>query len=100
VTATPEAVTITAAAGQPLPSQLVLIRSADEAAVAIESAEADDPAVTCRWAAGPGNMATLRVLVDRGKMKDPKLSATLRVVVNGPVHQTVSIPVRCAASQP
>jgi hypothetical protein len=100
VTATPDVVTIVAASGQPLPSQLVLIRSEDETAVAIESAVADDPAVTCRWATGPGNMVTLRVLIDRGKMKDPKLNATLRVVVSEPVRQTVSIPVRCQSGRP
>ena len=55
---------------------------------------ADDPALACRWAKGPGKMATLRVGVDAARVKDV-LRGSVRVHVGGPSPSVVTIPVVC-----
>ncbi len=98
VLATPEKVTLMTTPGQPVPSQLVLLRC-DEGTVGIDHVESDDPAVSCRWAAGPGDMVTLRVLVDAGKLKDAKLNTVLHVALTSPVKEVLNIPVRLSSGR-
>src|SRR5205807_1418051 len=64
LSAAPREVTLTAAPGQPLPARIVQLRDPRDQPVLIETVTADDPAITCRWAPGPGNAATLRIRVD------------------------------------
>jgi len=64
VTAVPGSATVRFARDQATASALVRLRDADDREVVVEKAEADHPAVACKWAAGPGAMATLRVTVD------------------------------------
>jgi hypothetical protein len=91
LTATPARVTLVAGA-----SALVQLRDATGRAVQIESVEPSHPALTCRWAAGPGNFATLRIGLDRSKWAGGDLSAEVRVKGNG---QTLTIPVAAGTKE-
>jgi hypothetical protein len=85
LTATPARVTLVAGA-----SALVQLRDAAGRAVQIESAEPSHAALTCRWAAGPGSFATLRIGLDRTRWDGRELTAEVRVKANG---QVLTIPV-------
>ncbi len=95
VRATPEAISLTAAGDGPLPSRIVLLAGADDRPVAVERVECDDPAVQCRWAAGPGPRATLKVQVDRARVPAAGLHTAVRVHLGGPTPQTLTLPVLC-----
>lgn len=84
VTAAPNRVTLAGGA-----SALVQLRDAEGQAVEVEAIDVDGP-LTCRWAAGPGHFATVRI--------GPKATAgtpagTVRVKLKSPAGQTVVIPV-------
>jgi hypothetical protein len=91
----PDAVTVAAAAGQPVPSRIVLLSAPGEEAVGVERVEADDPAIECQWAPGPGNRATLKVRIDRGRVAGDTLRGTIRVHLSHPEPQTLVLPVTC-----
>jgi hypothetical protein len=93
VTATPEAVTLSAAPGQPLPSRVVRLRGPEDADVEVVGVESDSPAVRCQWAKGPGPMATLRVQVDPAGLADGGLTSAVRVRLSRPRAEVVTIPV-------
>jgi Protein of unknown function (DUF1573) len=95
VRATPEAVTLSATGDGPLPSRIVLLDSADGRPVVVERVEADDPAVQCRWAPGPGPRATLKVQVERARVPGPVLQTAVRIHLSGPTPQTLTVPVLC-----
>ena len=95
VRATPAAITLTATGDGPLPSRIVLLDSADGRPVAVERVEADDPAVQCRWAPGPGSRATLKVQVERARIPGAVLQTTVRVHLSGPTPQTLTVPLTC-----
>jgi hypothetical protein len=95
VRATPEAITLTAVGDGPLPARIVLLDSADGRPVAVERVEADDPAVTCRWAPGPGPRATLKVQVERARIPGAVLQTTVHVHLSGPTPQTLTLPLTC-----
>jgi hypothetical protein len=95
VTATPASVEVSASPGQAVPARMVVLGSSDGRAVTVEGAEADDPAVQCRWAAGPGTRATLAIRIDRGHVVGSALRTAVHVRLSGPVPQTLTIPVRC-----
>jgi Protein of unknown function (DUF1573) len=95
VRATPEAISLTAAGDGPLPARVVLLASADDRPVLVERVEADDPAVECRWAPGPGPRATLKVQVDRARVPGAVLQTTVRVHLSGPTPQALTLPVTC-----
>jgi hypothetical protein len=97
VTAVPGRVTLLAPAGQPVPSRVVLLHGADDRPVEVERVEADDPAVVCHWAPGPGSRATVRVGADRARMKADVLDSVVRVHVREPARQVVTIPVTVRA---
>jgi hypothetical protein len=90
----PSEVTMNLLAGA-LPARMVLLRSAEGRAVEVERVECDDPAVQCTWAKGPGDMATLRVQVDRGKVPPAGLHAAVVVRLANPAGQQVVVPVHC-----
>ncbi len=91
VTASPAEVVFRAAAGQPVPSQTVRVRDADNRAVVVDRVEADDPALVCTWAPGPGAMATVKLRADRAA--GGRLQTTVRVHLSKPEVQTLTIPV-------
>src|SRR5262249_37754890 len=86
--------------GQPLPSRIVLIRDAENQPVIIEQISADEPAISCRWAAGPETMATVRIMVDRSRLRDGRTKGTLTVQTSPPVRQALTIPGPCASPGP
>ncbi len=93
VRALPEAVELSAPPGQPLPSRIVLLASADGQAVVVDRVEADDPAIECRWASGPGSRATLKVRVDRARIAGNSLHGAVRVHLLQPSPQALVVPV-------
>jgi hypothetical protein len=95
LSAAPSPVTLFAPSGQPVPSRIVLIRDVENEPVAVERVTADDPAVVCQWAQGPGNGATVKIYVDRSKVTGQALRSTVQVHVSRPVQETVTIPVSC-----
>lgn len=93
VTATPAEATMLAQPGEPLPSRIVLLRDNQNEPVDIQEITTSDPAITCTWARGPGSHATLRIRVDRSRLKEEGLKGSVEVRVSKPVAETVSIPV-------
>ncbi len=79
--------------GPPFPSRIVLLRDADNQGVVIDGAKSDDPAITCRWASGPGAMATLKLQVDPEQLHGRSLQTTVHVHVKEPVAHDLSLPV-------
>jgi hypothetical protein len=92
LSAAPSEVLLTAATGQSLPAGIVQVRDTQDRPVLIESVTADDPAVTCRWAPGPGNAATLRIQVERSRIPGSRLQSAVHVRTRG---ESVTIPVTC-----
>ena len=92
VQASPASATLRFARDQASASSLVRLRDADSRIVEVEKAESDHPAISCKWAAGPGSMATLRVTVD---LKEARAAGVgvVTVRVKGPVEETILIPV-------
>ena len=88
---TPAEVRLDMKPGQPTASVLLLIREHDGRPVEIETADCDDPALTCRFAEGAYPTATVRV----GVMKDalPKPTSLLTVRLRTPVAETIVVPV-------
>src|SRR5205085_11733809 len=84
LTATPNHVTISAAPGQPFPSRIVLIRSALDQPVLIGQITSDDSAVSCQWAPGPNNMATLKIHIDRSQVHSSNFHSSVTVQVIKP----------------
>jgi hypothetical protein len=91
VSVAPEAVALTAEAGRPVPSKLVLLRAAEGEEVEIEGVEADVAAVRCDWSPGPRPTAAVKVHLDGPPPGG--LKATLRVRLTKPAPQTVEVPV-------
>jgi hypothetical protein len=95
VHAAPAEVSLSAAAGHPPPSRIVLLSAADDREVLIERVESDHDAITCRWAQGPGHRATLKIHIDRARIKGDHLQSAVHVHLRGPSSQTITIPVSC-----
>jgi hypothetical protein len=95
LTATPSQVTITAPAGQPFPSRIVLIRSMDDQTIAISEISSDDPAISCQWAPGPNNMVTLKIRIDRSQLQASNFHSAVTVHVSKPVEEKIVIPIDC-----
>jgi hypothetical protein len=95
LSAAPREVTLTAAPGQPLPARIVQLRDPQDQPVLIEAVTADDPAVTCRWAPGPGNAATLRIQVDRARLHGETFQSAVHVRTRSPQGESITIPVMC-----
>jgi hypothetical protein len=93
VSATPGQLVLVALPGQPVSSRVVLLRDAQNESVLIENITAEHPALTCSWAAGPGEMATLKVRVDAKALPAEGLQSAVHVDIHQPVRQTVTLPV-------
>jgi hypothetical protein len=91
----PAEVVIRATPGQPLPSQLLRIADSAEEAVVIESITADDPAIRCRWAAGPGRCATVRIQIGSDRLRGTELHTTVHIRLSRPLPETLEVPVQC-----
>jgi Protein of unknown function (DUF1573) len=76
------------------PARLVRIWSAADAPVDVVRAYADHDALTCTWAAGPGNQATIKVVVDRRRLVEGEhLRSAIYIEVRAPVSEVATIPV-------
>ena len=94
VQSVPSSVTLRFAKDQPTATSLVRLKDADDGAVTIGKAESDHPAIACKWAPGPGAMATLRpVTVDLEKAKGAGVAVVTEVQIKGPSPETILIPV-------
>jgi hypothetical protein len=97
LSATPSRIELTLRPGAALPARMVLIHDEVNREVEVETVTADSPAVTCRWAKGPGTMTTLRVQVDPNQIHDPNWKSAVRVQLINPTRQTLLIPVTVAS---
>jgi hypothetical protein len=95
LSATPSEVALTAPPGQPVPSRIVLVRDHENQQVVVDRVEADDSAVACRWCAGPNTMATVKIQVDRERVRTGSFHTLVHVYVSKPAKQTLTIPVSC-----
>jgi hypothetical protein len=95
VSAAPASVVLSQSANQPLPARIVLLSAAEDDDIRIDRIESDHPAVTCRWAPGPGHQATLKIHVDRRQIPGDRLRAAVHVHVSQPAAETITIPVSC-----
>lgn len=93
LSATPAELRLTAAAGEPIPSQRVLIRARAQRPVSIERVEADNPAVQVQWAQGEHPAAVVKVSVDRTRFQRGEIKTMLQVHVKQPVQEALLIPV-------
>ncbi len=92
VTALPNRATLVAGG-----SAVVQLR-ADEP-MQVESAGTSTPVLTCRWAAGPGDRATVRIGLDRTKWDGKPFTAEVRVRLKAPAGEMVVIPVSVRADE-
>jgi hypothetical protein len=93
VTATPAEAAMLAQPGHAIPSRIVLLRDGQNETVDIGQITTSDPAITCTWAQGPGTHATLRIRVDRSRLKEEALKGSVEVHIRKPAAETVTIPV-------
>jgi hypothetical protein len=94
VTALPSRATLVAGG-----SAVVQLRGADGQPVQVEAIESDLPVLTTRWAAGPGDLATVRVGLDRAKWRGEALTGEVRVRLREPAGEVVVIPVAVRAGE-
>lgn len=95
IRANPGTIKIIGIAGRPLPSRLLAVGDAENEPVEIKKIRADHPAIQCRWAKGPGALATVKIQVDRLKMKSKQIESTIQVYISSPAEEVISIPVTC-----
>jgi hypothetical protein len=93
VTASPSPVTLRLPAGQNAVSAVVRLRAAGDEEVLVEKVEGDDPGLVCRWAAGPGTGATVKVQAERSHVPAAGLQSSVRVRLSKPEPQTLTLSV-------
>jgi hypothetical protein len=91
----PREVEISGAAGRPLPSSVIVLRSAAAGGVHVESVKADDPAITARWAVNSEGVVAVRVQIESGRLTTATLDSFIHIRMTGPQSQTLDIPVHC-----
>jgi hypothetical protein len=90
--AVPDEVTLRPAPGQAA-SCLVRLHSWGAGAVRINKVETGDPALTCKWAEGPGQDATLRIQLDPAAWTGGELEATALIHLEGYGEEIVRLPI-------
>jgi hypothetical protein len=93
VLAIPNQVELRAEPGHSLPATLIRLRGRGDQAVKVDKVTADNPAITCTWAAGPDKQATLRIQVQPTE----SLESAVHVRLLEPSGETVDIPVHVRA---
>jgi hypothetical protein len=78
-------------------SALVQLRAADGSAIQVEAIDVSVPALTCRWAAGPGDRTTVRIGIDRSKWDGQPFNGEVRVRCKAPAGESIVIPVAVRA---
>lgn len=79
--------------GIPFGAKMVRINKAGTEPVKVDKVECSHPAFKCTWAQGPGDDATIRLLLDEKKLPPGETIAELRVLLKGRQTQSVIIPV-------
>ena len=77
----------------PLPSRIIRLSSQGAGNVRIENVETNHPAVRCTWAHGPGEDATLRLLLDEKKLPVGQTTAEVQVKIRDVAQPLLMIPV-------
>ena len=77
----------------PLPSRIIRLSSQGAGNVRIENVETNHPAVRCTWAHGPGEDATLRLLLDEKKLPAGQTTAEVQVKIRDVAQPLLMIPV-------
>jgi hypothetical protein len=95
VTVSPDEVTMHGDKGQPVASQLLRVRDSANEGIVVERVTADDPALTCSWAAGPNTMATVKIRLDRTRVAGTTLKSAIHIEVSKPERRTLTVPVTC-----
>jgi hypothetical protein len=95
LSATPNPVLLRAAAGEAVASRIVLVRDMGDQAVVVDRVTADDPALTCRWAQGPNQLATVKVQVERIRVTGAELHSAIHVHISKPTAEVLVVPVTC-----
>lgn len=93
VQATPQRVSFVGSDAQAIPARIVLLSGSEDEAVEVGKVEADHPAIQCRWAKGPGAMATLKIQINPERAPSQAFHGTVHVQLNKPDGEKVSIPV-------
>lgn len=83
----------------PSGSVLVQIRSADHEPVKIGELKAEHPALTTRWASGPGAFATIRIGLDKSKWDGQPIASEVTATLSGARGEVVRIPVSVRAEE-
>jgi hypothetical protein len=91
----PSQVELLAPPGQPIPSRIVLVRDQENQEVVIEKVDTDHPAIQCRWAQGPGVMATVKITADQARLMSRSVQATVRIHLSKPYNATITVPLTC-----
>ncbi len=95
VQAAPAEVTLSGRADQPLPSRVVLLSGLNDEEVVVAGIKADDPAIRCQWAQGPGTQATLKISMDPSRQRSGSLHSAVHIQLSKPAGEEVTIPVKC-----
>jgi hypothetical protein len=95
IIARPHEVQLEKVQGQPVLTRIVLLQDRNNQPITVDSIKADDLAVSARWAAGPGNMATVRVIIDQKQLHGATLNTTLHIHLTQPTSAEVLLPVSC-----
>jgi hypothetical protein len=97
LSATPGRVALSLLPGQATVARSVRLADRQGGRVVVEEVTAADPAISCQRGAGPDGCPTLRIQVERTRLKGAALDSAVRVRVSAPVAETVVIPVSCTA---
>ncbi len=92
VQAAPDSVSFAGGDARMIPARIVLLSGADDQVVEVSKVEADNPAIQCRWAQGPGAMTTLKIQFDPGQM-EKTFQGRVQVFLSKPEGDQISIPV-------
>lgn len=92
-TAAPSRLYLEGSVGIPFGAKMVRINKAGAEPVRVDKVECSHPAFKCTWAQGPGDDATIRLLLDEKKLSPGETIAELRVRLKGNQNQSVLIPV-------
>lgn len=96
VTATPGAAEVRFARNQVEASALVQLRRPGGGELRVERVESDHPAVRAKWPTSAGPVATVRIVVDRERANNRGGRAEVRVLLAGPVGESMVLPVSWA----
>jgi Protein of unknown function (DUF1573) len=93
ISATPSEVSLAGSRGQPAVSRLVILRDSKGEPIKIDTITADDPAIHCRSAEGPGAMATVRISADPAGSTGSSIRSAVHIRLLQPAQSVIIVPV-------